>query len=293
LKARWLPFAILAALLSTGAAQVQTAGDSRIGWQRLVFRSGNLLTRFSAALEVTRGPDSLLAELRTELSPILLTPRRSLVQTWFDDADGGVLRRVTRTWAPRPDEKVYRFTQEGVSRTRLEPLRGEAGLPTSRWSQVRESFIPFHARDLGCEVVSDAAALLYRASQLEAPGDAARLRACVFDGKTLYRLEIEPGETRTLPVGYEVLAAGGERRSPSTSRARHFTVRALPIAGEMEPYPTPVEIFLDEESGLPVRASLAVGDFGTIVDVDLAEIVESGTAPPAAREAFDPPALPH
>jgi len=40
-----------------------------------------------------------------------------------------------------------------------------------------------------------------------------------------------------------------------------------------------VEVFLDEESGLPVRATLSVGDFGTSVDVDLVEVVEAASAP--------------
>jgi len=274
----WRVFALVVSLLCAGAAPAGSSGDARVAWRRLVFRSDNLLTRFSGAIELERAPDSLLAELRTELSPILLAPRRALVQTWFDAASGGVSRRITRSWEPRPDEKVYRFTPTGVERTRLEPRPGEADLPISRWSHVRESFIPFRARELGCDVVSDAAALLYRATRLEAPGDAARLRACVFDGKTLYRLAIESGELRTLSVGYRVISAGGERRSPGTSRARHMIVRASPVAGEMEPYRSPVEIFVDEESGLPVRASLTLGDFGTTVDVDLVEVAEADSA---------------
>jgi len=240
-----------------------------------VFSSGNLLTRFSGSLELTRAPDSLLAELRTELAPILLAPRRALVQTWFDEASGGVSRRVTRAWEPRPDQKIYRFTPMGVERMRLEPRSGEADLPTSRWTHVRDSFIPFRAQDLGCDVVADAAALLYRATRLEAPSDATRLRACVFDGRTLYRLAIESGELRTLSVGYRVISAAGERHSPGTSRARLFRVRASAIAGDMESDPDPVEVFVDEESGLPVRAKLSVGALGTTVDVDLVEVAEA------------------
>jgi hypothetical protein len=262
-----------------GAAPAGSDDASRIAWKRLVFRSGNVLTRFSGSLELTRAPDSLLAELHTELSPILLAPRRTLVQTWFDGATGGVSRRITRAWEPRPDQKLYRFTPAGVERTRLEPRPGEADLPTSRWSHVRQSFIPFRAQDFGCEVVSDAAALLYRTTRQGAPSDAARLRACVFDGKTLYRLAVESGELRTLSVGYRVISASGERRSPSTSRARLLRVRAAAIAGEMEPYRDPVDVFVDEDSGLPVRASLAVGDFGTTVDVDLVEVAEASPAP--------------
>jgi len=138
---------------------------------------------------------------------------------------------------------------------------------------VRESFISFRAHDLGCDVVSDAAALIYRASRVGVPTDA-DLRACVFENRTLFRLAIESRETRTLPVRYKVRSAAGEHRSPRESRARHLVVRASPIVGEMGSRPTPVEVYLDEASGLPVRATLSVGDFGATVDVDLVEVVE-------------------
>lgn len=292
---------------ATSGAEPRWPGDlavAPLAWTGLIFQVSGWLGEVRAELSLwtdaagreapgaplavpiaTRGHGGTwVADLTTRIDPTWLPRRTSEFRAWFDPADGAVSGSTKLSLGPRPDRKIYRFTREGAERVRIEPRPGEAAAPPERWSQVVETFHPFRLADVGCRVVSDPAVLLFKISSLDRAGQAELAGHCVFSGKTLFEVDVEPLGVRRLAVDYRLRSEGAELRRAGRVAAVGFRVRARPVAGELDEDEVRLDLYVEEASRLPVLVRARVEVLGE-VDVALAEVVA-----PRGAAALRPPA---
>jgi hypothetical protein len=240
-------------------------------WTTLRYEAENALGRIGGEIALRaqpEAPDTWVAEVRTWFEPLLLWDKGSQMRVWFDPRDGSVAHSTKRTTGPRPDKKIYRYTDGGAHRVRIEPRSTERELEPEHWSQVRESFYGFQNDDHGCEVLSDPAAILARISVVAAAesGAAPEEQMCVFLGKTFYRVGFRPGGVERVRVNYRILSKGEKRKGKT--RARRVLVHVWPVAGELDQEAFDLVILVEEGSGLPVAIRTPVAGFGEM-DVSL------------------------
>ncbi len=241
-------------------------------WETLRYEAKNAFGRVGGEIALRATSDSAeawVADARTWFRPRLLRDKGSERQTWFDPGDGAVERATRITTGPGPDKKIYRFTREGAHRVRIEPRPSEESLPPAQWSQVRESFHELATGAQGCAVVSAPEALLAGVSAAVAAGEAPPTGACVFLGKTFFRVAFRPAGLEQIDVNYRLRGARGKRKGRAP--ARRVDVHAWPVAGELDiEEPFDLVLLVEEESGLPLRIRTPIAGFGEM-DIALAE----------------------
>ena len=266
-----------------GTPAVDAGPSAPYEWRALHFSGSALLADFEAALELWEQapaePGPWIAELRTQMRSLLLPDKETRVRAWFDPVTGAVARFDKLTLGPGPNFKRYRFREGGVQRTRREPLRTEEGQDYTAWSDERESFHRFDAAKHGCKVLSDPATLVYLVTW--GPGSWARdPAACVFWGKTLYRLTLRPVDTLIHDISYRISGDVPHRRHARVEALRYDLV-ARPVAGNLEEEVTRLEILVDSGTGIPWRVVTREGPFA--IDMELREVVlrnpQLGTVP--------------
>ncbi len=242
-------------------------------WAALRYEAKNAFGRVGGeiALRATPAPaEAWVADVRTWFRPRLFRNKGSERQTWFDPDDGAVERSTKLTTGPRPDKKIYRFTPDGAHRVRIEPRSSEQELEPAQWSQVRESFHGIETAAHGCAVISAPEPLLAQVSAAVAAGEPPPSGACVFLGKTFFRVEFRPAGLERIPVNYRLRGAGDKRKGRAP--ARRVDVHVWPVAGELDiEEPFDLVLLVEEETGLPLRIRTPVGGFGEM-DIALAEV---------------------
>jgi hypothetical protein len=260
--------AALALVLASGVAAHGAPAVPTPAWSALRYESRSLLGRVGGelALREDAPAQGWIADVKTFFEPKLYWHKVMQIRSWFDPQDGRVSQTIKRTLQPDPDEKIYRFSERGAHRVRIEPNGPDA---RDGGQHVRESFHGYDAAALGCDVVSDPAALLVRIAAES--GEASTTRHCVFSGKTLFSVDVEPGDRQRLRVDYRLHRGDAVERRQGEIDARQVRVHARPVAGEMDEEPIDVEILVDEHAKLPVELRSDVAGFGK-VGVPLVEV---------------------
>ncbi len=240
-----------------------------LNWTALSYEAENALGRVGGEIALSPPPErrsTWVADVRTWFRPLLFWTKASTMRVWFDPRDGSVERLTKLTSGPRPDKKIYRFTESGAHRVRIEPDGSEGQLDPDRWThvQVRESFHDFRPAEHGCEVVSDPAAILVRLSSSEALAQGREERVCVLSGKTFYRVDLQPKGWERVRVDYRLTTGEGVETRSGKTVTRRVKVRAHPVAGELDEEDLKLEIFVDEASGLPVQIRTPIAGFGSM-----------------------------
>jgi hypothetical protein len=231
----------------------------------------------AAGAELTAGAgleEAWVADVRMDSKPRLFWDKQTLMRTWFRPGDGEVLHATRLSVGRKSDRKVYRFRQDGAQRVRIEPSHpGEEDLPPGRWTHVKESFHAYSPDALGCSVVSDAAALFFLAASQDfsrGPGEA---QHCLFSGKTLYELDIEPLGSGPFDVDYlEVFAKGNPTQRTGVVEALRWRMKARAVAGKLDEGDADLEVYLDAVTGVPLRIGSRMAGLG-FLEVDLVRLV--------------------
>lgn len=270
--------------LPTFAGSPATGHDDSFDvWRTLRYRGRNWLARFTAELTMelpkrggplSRDDDALwVAELRTRLDSALLADKASRFRAHFEPI-AGVVRRLTQlSMGPRPDFKRYEFGPGGATRLRSEPSSGQSLERPESWPSGRESRYAYDPEALGCRLVSTPAALAWWLTWGPGASNATfeDPHACYFLGRTLYRVAIEPLESRVERVDYEVVREGRTVHRSGRVRVERFETVVRPIAGKLDEKTIVAEIALDAENRLPLRFETREGPLR--IDVELERAV--------------------
>jgi hypothetical protein len=293
----WLMIIVCCGALS-GPAWAASMSDlqldaNRIPWRQLSFHAKNFWVELSTNIQLTlvpaleveaallatpqgipieaTRPDAYQMTIHTTLDPAFRSPVMIHNQIWFNPADAAALGRIRLRRGEDDFKKIYRFTEQGVFRHRIEPQDSrEASKEPEKWTNTKDSFYPHDIGRLGCASVSEHALLIYILSAGAISNNNGPLSLCVFGKRQLHRVQLRPQGFQRLRVSYL-------EKTPNTERQRQRLIQALKIALTSEPmesdlndtenfsffgFHKDIAIYIDPTLGLPLRVSGIIPAFG-------------------------------
>lgn len=137
------------------------------------------------------------------IDSIVQPPVKILNLVWFDPRDATALGRMRLRQGEDDFKKIYRFTQQGVFRHRIEPKdEKEIHKDPEEWTDVRDTFYAYDIDQLGCVNVSERLLLIYIASAVEQFEINKPLVLCVFAKRQLFQVKLESAGMHTVEVDY-------------------------------------------------------------------------------------------
>ena len=192
-------------------------------------------------------------------------------RVWLDPADATALQRWRRKHKADGNKKIYRYAAQGVHRQRLEPKdKKEANKPPEQWSDKKHTFYAYPPAVSDCPLVTDPTALLILASTEDLSIGQEPLNVCVFNKKTVYRVQMRAVASESLRVAYRQRSAQGEARRDKEVLA----VKVKLSARLMDPNAPDVEVFeflglegdiaihLDPDTRIPLQVSGTISGAG-------------------------------
>lgn len=299
-----LTFFCLAILLWLGAynnsfgaqsASHLSLDPNRVRWSLLSFKAANSWVDVSSDIQlsataISRLDDVLLKTPRgNPIQPASADAARITIQTtidhrfrspvnifnriWFDPNNAAALGRIRFRRGQDDFKKVYRFTDQGVFRHRIEPgNKKEAALGPEKWTDTGESFYPYDLARLGCSAVTERSLLVYILSAVADGRLKDPLACCVFGKRQLHHVRLSQHGQVPLDVNYI-------EKGPQAEVRRQGTIKALKIAIATEPMESNLDqpenfsflgfrkdiiIYLDPAAGLPVQVSGVIPGVGNV-----------------------------
>jgi hypothetical protein len=175
---------------------------------------------------------------------------------------------------------MYRFTQQGVFRHRIEPKdKREASLEPEKWSDVKDSFYPYEQDALKCAGVAEPSLLVYILSAA-APAqlDSGRW-LCVFGKRQLHRVQLQPQGFERLEVSYLEKKANNARQQKRRIKAFKVALTSNPMVSILNDsenfsffgFHKDIALYIDTTLGLPLRVSGIIPGFGK-ANLELREV---------------------
>jgi hypothetical protein len=153
----------------------------RVPWNALSFHAKNFWVEVSTEIQMRSMPASDLdtvllgspkgtpirpqthqiseMAINTTIDPRFRSPVKIHNRIWFNPTDASALGRIRLRRGEDDFKKIYRFTEQGVFRHRIEPKdRGEARLEPDKWADIKDTFYPYDINQLNCAGVSERAA---------------------------------------------------------------------------------------------------------------------------------------
>jgi hypothetical protein len=290
---------------ANGAAVIDESGP-QVAWTRLDYEASVSVARTRARLSLSRiasddavpdllspptggsalrpAGDSLMQmSVDTVLKGSLFSTKRYRGRVWFDPADGRSLQRSRLREGSDGNLRLYRYTDEGVYRLRLEPRsRSESERPPWEWGKRREAFFPLDPDAHSCARVVDPAVLIYLVSRESRRSEPGRRSYCVFNKRELYRVTVSRAGPERSEVSYVLSDADGESRieGPRDLLKIRLDAELLgPASQDAEPFELlglerTIHLLLEPRLGIPVRVTgytPRVGEGGLdLVRVELA-----------------------
>jgi hypothetical protein len=157
---------------------------NRVPWTHLSFHTKNFWVEVSTdiqlrslaaskldavLLESTQGTpikpltsETTQMTINTTIDPRFRSPVNIYNRIWFNPRDASALGRVRLRRGEDDFKKIYRFTEQGVFRHRIEPKdKGEARLEPDKWTDIKDTFYPYDPDRLGCAAISERSLLIY------------------------------------------------------------------------------------------------------------------------------------
>lgn len=275
------------------AASDPALDTDRVAWSRLVYEASTTLV--GGDVEITLAPvapadlaaaliagsDDAAGEMAPEDDVLLMTTTITIedvgktfrTEVWFRPDDAAALQRRRDKQAKEGSRKVLRYQADGVFRLRADPRDGsEAGLPPEDWTDLRSKFFPFGPDRQACPAPSDPAVLLVLASAGAVSAERRHFELCVFNKKALYRADLDLTDAAPLPVDYLAVGPEGSTAVAGDEAVWKVALGATPLAtGGLEHDPFELfemqgdmAIFVARESGLPVKVSGTIPNFGAM-----------------------------
>lgn len=272
-----------AEVVSANGPAVPAPGGTGVEWVGLRYEAAVSVAKTDAEIRLAR---SMVEETRADLIPVsgrsVLLPREESVlvlsldsvvkgglfstkryrgRVWFEPGDGRSLQRSRLREGSDGNLRVYRFTDTGVFRLRLEPRsKKESDEPPSQWGSRSENFFPFDPDALGCPTVVDPAALLYLVSAGDWVTSQRSESFCVFNKRELYRVTITSLDTEVIDVSFTLGEGGVERTVAGGRNVRRVRLEPELLGSASDPEPfeflgleRSIDLLVDQELGIPLR----------------------------------------
>ena len=273
-----------------------------VPWSQLLFHAKNFWIAVSTNIQINPLPasdlDSVLipapegvpvapqtsraAEMmvNTTIKPRFRSTVTIVNRIWFDPTNAWALGRVRLRRGEDDFKKSYRFTQQGVFRHRIEPEdKNEASLAPEKWTDIKDTFYPYNAEQMGCPVISERTVLIYIISAVAKSDSKTPLTICVFGKRQLHHVELRKAGTRPIRVNYIEKGRQNDIRKEGTIQA----IRVVMSARSNEPHLEDAEnfsfmgfhrdisVYIEPASGLPIHVSGIIPTVGK-VDLKLREV---------------------
>jgi hypothetical protein len=293
------------ALISSAEAQTGFNLDlepQQVPWSQLSFHAKNFLVEVTTEIQIrylrASELDSVLIAspqgipikltksqvseitINTIINPMFRSPVKIHNRIWFNPADASALGRVRLRRGEDDFKKMYRFTDQGVFRHRIEPKdKGEARLEPDKWTDIKDTFYPYNKNELNCPVVSERSLLIYLLSAAPISKSKDPISLCVWGKRQLHRVQLRNEGTLPLKINYIEKNRQVETRIEGTVRALKFTITAQPIerfSEEAENFSflglqKDITVYLEPNSLMPVQVDGFIPTVGR-ADLTLATV---------------------
>ena len=213
--------------------------------------------------------------INTIIDPRFRSPVKIYNRIWFDPTNTSALGRIRLRRGEDDFKKMYRFTDRGVFRHRIEPKdEKETRLEPDKWTDIKDTFYPYDINQLKCPGVSERSVLIYILSAAAISKSNQSLTFCIFGKRQLHRVQLRKVGTLPIKINYIEKNRQAETRKEGTVKALRFAITAEPIEPHVEDvenfsflgFHKDITIYIEPSSGLPIQAS---GIIPTIGKADL------------------------
>ncbi len=208
--------------------------------------------------------------INTTIEPRFRSPVNIYNRIWFNPSDATALGRIRLRRGEDDFKKIYRFTEQGVFRHRIEPKdKKQAALEPEKWTDLMDSFYPYDLTRLGCPFVSERSLLVFILSAVDFSKNNDPLSLCVFGKRQLHRVQLQKQGVYPLSVNYIEKTQQTTIRKEGTIKTLKITITPEPMNSELKEAEnfsflglhSNIVIYLEPGSRLPIQAS---GDIPTI-----------------------------
>ena len=218
-------------------------------------------------------PEAYKLSVERIVDPLFGSTVRTVNQIWFNPRDAAALGRVRLRRGNDDFKKVYRFTEQGVFRHRMEPKdKKETSKEPEKWTDVKDTYYAYDLAKLGCATVSDRLLLMYAVSAAEISKDGQPLSLCVFGKRQLFHVSLRPEGPHALQVNYVEKSQQAEIRRQAEVKALKIALEVRPLASDLEEvenfsflgFQNAIAIYIDPVSNLPVQLSGEIPKAGEV-----------------------------
>jgi hypothetical protein len=285
-------FLMLCGLLATrSAARAQSNSylkldATRVSWTHLSFHAKNFWVEVSTDIQMKSLPASdldavLLASpkgiplkpqtsqinemtINTIIDPRFRSPVKIHNRIWFNPADASALGRIRLRRGEDDFKKMYRFTEQGVFRHRMEPKdKKEASLEPEQWTDVKDSFYQHEQARLGCAAVTERSLLIYILSAIDISKMNTPISLCAFGKRQLHRVQLRKQGIHPINIDYienNQQSAIGKKKKIKALKVSITALSAISDSKESEIFSflgfrKDISIYIDPISQLPIQAS--------------------------------------
>lgn len=210
--------------------------------------------------------------INTTIDPKFRSPVNIYNRIWFNPADASALGRIRLRRGEDDFKKMYRFTDQGVFRHRIEPKdKKEASLAPEKWTDFKDVFYPYNPDRLGCAAITERSLMIYIISAIARPDSIDPISLCVFGKRQLHRAQIRKEGTQPIRFNYIEKSRSVEtRKKEGTLKALKFAITTKPInSGQEEAenfsllgFHKNIAIYIDPASGLPIQVNGVIPSIG-------------------------------
>jgi hypothetical protein len=202
--------------------------------------------------------------INTTIDPRFRSPVNIYNRIWFNPSDAAALGRIRLRRGEDDFKKIYRFTEQGVFRHRMEPKnKREALLEPEKWTDIKDTFYPYDINQLRCPGVSERSVLIYILSAAAISESNKALTVCVFGKRQLHRVQLRKEGTQPIQFNYIEKSRQVETRKEGTVRALKIAISAQPIDFGREEaenfsflgFHKDITIYIEPTSGLLIQAT--------------------------------------
>jgi len=211
--------------------------------------------------------------VNTVIDPVFRPPVNIYNRIWFNPRDAEALGRIRLRRGEDDFKKIYRFTDRGVFRHRMEPKDiKEALQEPEKWTDIKDSFYPYNLTQLGCTIATERSLLLYILSAAEISKIGNSFSLCVFGKRQLHRLQLKQEGTYPVNVNFMDNTQPNEIRKQERINAIKIAITAEPMESDLNEVENfsflglhkDISIFIDPATHFPVQVSGIIPGIGTV-----------------------------
>ena len=200
----------------------------------------------------------------TVIDSLFQPPVRIANQVWFDPRDATALGRIRLRQGEDDFKKIYRFTQQGVFRHRIEPKNDqEARQDPDKWTDVRDTFYAYNLTQLGCATISDRLLLIYIAAAVEQFENNQPFILCIFGKRQLFQVQLKSAGFHSVKINFIETKQKIQNKRQGEVKAQKILLEALPLESDLDKvenfsflgFHKNIALYIDPNSKVPLQIS--------------------------------------